>query len=334
MQQAMILDTTLPDLLMQIKERAQQTRQKPDLTTVAEAAGLSRTEVSQIANRHRNATPAQTEKLWRALRELGIADEAEGTAEAGGEAAPAAGMIGVDYKKKVELYQTQEYTRAYGWLEQMRTWRKMGILVGHPGSGKTTILKEYARNTPEARYIECWSSMRMGDLMDELGAALNMTLSGNIYHRTMQVKNALQARDDVMLIFDETEQLRNEKGVNKFETLRKLWDNTQAPVVFAGTMQLREMITRGGGRDNLAQLYSRKLECELKGITDREARTILRDYDVAPEAVAELAGQATDKKHGGMRNFVQLLELSMYIAEGERITAGIVEEAKRYKMLY
>ena len=179
--------------------------------------------------------------------------------------------------------------------------------------------------------------MRMSDLLNELALAAGIALPDTItvYQRTRRVLAALKERDDIVLVFDEAEQLREDKqGVKKYELIRKIWDNTGTPVVFAGTTGLRNLLTRGGGRDNLAQLYRRKYEIEMLGITDKEVRSILRDYNVTADAAAELTRIATDTRHGGMGNFFELLGLCLDAADGARIDASTLTGAMRYKLMY
>ncbi|MEF9974354.1 MAG: ATP-binding protein [Clostridia bacterium] len=321
MEQALTMEPALAERLRGIKAELA----APSYTEIARISGINRVTISGIANSKMIPTPVQAERIWAALAQLGLTGEAT-------DDAPSAQVPG-HYKGALELYETKQYRDAMGWCEYIRSHRKMGVLIGHPGSGKTTLLREFVRRIPGARYIECWSTMRMGDLLGEIAAAAGAALSGNVYQRTGQVMRALATRDDVVLVLDEAEQLRK-WDVDKFETLRKLWDNTGSPVILSGTMQLRNLLTRGGGRDNLAQLYRRKYEFELTGITEKEAKSILREYNLTSEAAAELARIATDARHGGMGNFAELLGLCLDAADGARIDAGVLAGAKQYKLMY
>lgn len=53
-----------------------------------------------------------------------------------------------------------------GWCRYIRAKRKMGVLIGEPGSGKTTILREIVRTDPGVPvYVEAMPNMRVGDLI-------------------------------------------------------------------------------------------------------------------------------------------------------------------------
>ena len=299
-----------------------------DGTTFAKiglATGISRPAISQYVNKGLQLRDEQVAAL-RAY--FDIDERAETPAPA-----PAAQQQTYMYKNEVELYQTAEYRDAMGWCNYIYSKRRMGVMIGFPGCGKTTILREFARVTTGAHYIECWPSMRMGDLLAVLARAAGISVSGNNYRKSQQIIAALQGRTDIILLFDESEYLRK-WDVDKFEVLRKIWDNTQTPVIFAGTPELENVLTRGGGRANLAQLYRRKYEIKLSGIKQEEAFAILRDYNITPEAANMLAEIAVDARHGGMGNFVELLDMALEAANGGTIDAGIVAGAKKYKLMW
>jgi hypothetical protein len=49
------------------------------------------------------------------------------------------------------LYKTEAFRDALGWCDSIRQRREIGVMVGRPGVGKTTTLREYANRTPGAR---------------------------------------------------------------------------------------------------------------------------------------------------------------------------------------
>lgn len=186
---------------------------------------------------------------------------------------------------------------------------------------------------PGAFYVECWPGMRLGDMLSAMARAAGITISGTNYHKAQQLITALSARTDVMILFDEAEFLKK-WDVDKFEVVRKIWDNSGTPVIFAGTPVLETILTRGGGTDNLAQLYRRKYEIKLEGIKKAEVSAILREYNITPEAAQTLAEIATDSRHGGMGNFVELLDICLEATSGGQIDAATVTGAMKYKLMY
>jgi DNA transposition AAA+ family ATPase len=303
---------------------------------VAKATGVNRPDISQLASR----TKCLNAEKLRSLQEYinTIVEDAPPPAPAPSPTLTPSATSTVPeapttYKTDVELYSTTDFERTLGWCGYIAKHRKTGVMIGHPGTGKTTVLQEFAKRNPSAKYIDCWPTMIIGDLLKTIAAALGITLTGTKHDRIMQIVSNLSNRTDVVLIFDEAENLNN-WTVKSFEVLRKVWDNTGTPVILAGTYQLENMLTRGGGRENLAQLYRRKYEKRLAGIQQHEAYAILREYNITPEAATELVRVAIDTEHGGMGNFVEILELCLEAAQGGRIDTAVVDNAKDYKLLY
>jgi DNA transposition AAA+ family ATPase len=306
---------------------------------VAEATGVSRSAISTMVNKGLSVNDDAMQRIIDFIRTYdaefmaGNAGSAEEgwTEETAHEAQDTESSR--QYKRSIELYRTKEFSQALGWCGYIQARRRMGVMIGYPGSGKTTILREFCRMNAEAHYIECWPMMRVGDLMSQLAGAAGISVSGNSYARAQQIMQALGHKNDVTLVFDEAEYLRT-WDVTKFEVLRKIWDNTGTPVIMAGTPELESILTRGSGRENLAQLYRRKYEIKLSGIQASEVKSILKDYNISDDAAAELSRIATDARHGGMGNFVEILDICLDAAGDGQIDMGILSGAKQYKLMY
>lgn len=294
--------------------------------TISTATGVNRTAISQYVNQGLILSDDKADAIKTYLDEL----DGGRSSDAMREGAATTGLV---FKRKIELYKTSEYREAMGWCNYMRDKRKMGVMIGFPGSGKTTILREFAKVARGVIYIDCWPTMRLGDMIRLLASELGVSVKGGQHDKIMQLVAELSNRQDVMLVFDEAENLRS-WNITKFEVLRKLWDNTGTPTILCGTPKLEDMLTVGGGRDNLAQLYRRKYEIRLGGIGTEEVLGILHDYDIAAGAADKLVKIATDVKHGGMGNFVEILDMALEAADGGTIDEAIVKGAMQYKMMY
>lgn len=311
---------------MSLADELKRTRDVEGVTfaELANRTGISRSAISQAANQGLHLKPEQEAKLWGVIQEIKGTDAQLGTDQ---PAAP------VKFNRTVELYETKEYKEAMGWCAYVFKKRKMGVLIGYPGSGKTTVLRNFCNVQPGVLYVEAWPQMRMGDMLETIARGLGISIKGNSYSKTQALIDALRGREDVMIAVDEAEYLAK-WDVDKLEVLRKIWDNTGTPIILCGTEQLEVMLTRGPKRENLAQLYRRKVEIKLKGISPAEARNMLRGYNIAQDAADDLAAIAGDVKHGGMGTFAEILDLCLEAAEGGEITRAILASARKYKLMY
>lgn len=62
-----------------------------------------------------------------------------------------------------------------GWCNYVCSKRKIGVMVGHPGSGKTTVLRHFAQTQPGVLYIEAWPQMRVGDMLEAIARPLGLS---------------------------------------------------------------------------------------------------------------------------------------------------------------
>lgn len=183
------------------------------------------------------------------------------------------------YKQELEIWETEEYVLAKGWCDYIYQKRKMGVLIGAPGTGKTTILKQFVAEHPGSIYIEAMPNMRTNDLLNTIARRAGISLKGNGCQRMEGLIDALAVRNDVAILVDEAEYLKK-WDVDKFEYLRKIWDNTGTPIIMAGTPELETTIKKAQGRITLHSYIAENTSCSSrafprKRLSNTCANTIL-----------------------------------------------------------
>jgi len=247
-------------------------------------------------------------------------------------------MVDVDslanFKTAIEIYPTEEFIKALGFLDDIMNRKKMGCMIGAPGCGKTTAIEEYAKRNENVVIIEACSGMRENDLIEEIADSLGIILEGGSSHKKINQIIKEYDKREIMFIVDEAEYLKK-WNIDKFEVLRKIWDKTRIPIILVGTEKLKKhLVTGGNGKDNLAQLYRRLIKFEFEGIKKKEVYEILEDFNIDKKSADMLVDIAIDYAFGGMGNFVEILELCLEETNGEKITKEITENAMSYKMLF
>lgn len=296
-------------------------RQKYTFAEVAMQTGISRTAISLLCNRGSRLREAQAQSVIDWMAKLYAKAGSTGNAQA----------QPLHYKTKLEIYATQDYLEALGMLDWVQKNRKMCVMIGHPGVGKTTVLREYQKTAEGVHYIVCRPTMHIRDLLNVIADTMGLTLTGSNDERVRRIQRELMRRPDIMLVFDEADHLCT-WDVKKFEIIRQIWDETGTPIILAGPPRLEDILTRGSGRQNLSQLYRRKFEIKLQGATAEEVRRILGQYRIEPEAATELVKIATDKYRGGMGTFVEIFGLCLEAAGGGVIDSAILAGARRNKL--
>lgn len=320
---------------------------------IGRETGVHRTRISLLAN---HATPLKEHEARKVVAWLNVHDQEHGIAtridtasdtrattdQTPGHAparnmeqmfAPSTATSRDPEHITIPLYPTTDFRAMMAWCAEVHSEREISAITGEPGTGKTTALKTYMEQNPNARYIDCWPTMKCGDLLDAIAEALGITIRGTVHKRTQVLLRHLQANQEIMLLFDEAEKLKN-WNVKSLDTIRKLCENAGIAVIFAGTTDLEEVLKRGTGRENCSYLYSRITKCKTNGIGESDVAAMLAAYHMEPGAKRKLIEMAVDVKKGGLRNFIIVLRKCLKLADGGQVTTAIVKSAMSYKLLW
>lgn len=194
--------------------------------------------------------------------------------------------------------------------------RSMSLVIGHPGLGKTTGLKERyqraRRDGVEMMYVCANPAVRLNSLAKSLCRRLELPESGTAYDLTERLVAALRRRP-VPLLLDEA----NHYNVACLEILRYLHDQVGLPIVLVGSAKLERTLSETGPqRLELEQLQSRiGLVVHLAPLDYGEVRRYLGRFEAEPhpDVVKDFArrsrGVVRDLRNG-VENYRELKELN------------------------
>ncbi|NUM71988.1 MAG: AAA family ATPase [Ignavibacteriaceae bacterium] len=158
---------------------------------------------------------------------------------------------------------------AYNLCRRIHQNKRIGVLIGRAGLGKTTALMRYADEFSDVIYIEVDSSFSPRELVK----ALNSRLNNNVIGTINDIKNQLIAKlkdTGRLLIIDQAEYL-SEKAL---DILRTIHDRTRCPIVLAGLPQLFQNLKGVGGVNE--QIFTRiSMLVELKKLSDDDIRNMV-----------------------------------------------------------
>lgn len=131
---------------------------------------------------------------------------------------------------------------------------ELGVIVARSGLGKTIAAQSYSLNYPDVIFVPCIPRMTAAGVLDIIRQDLGLVYKHNTKRQDKfyLIVNALR-KHPRLIILDEG----NELDVNTLETLRMIHDDGHCGMVIQGDNKLMVTLQSGGGKENLAQLYSR-----------------------------------------------------------------------------
>jgi len=229
----------------------------------------------------------------------------------------------MSYRKTLlPTMERNEYAEALGALTFGVDDKKLVIVMGPAGVGKTELLHDYLLVNPEASYVFCSPNMTMKGMLVEIGSAIGISVRGDAYTCQKQIVQALKVDPKHCILLDECEHLHH-GNIRKLDTIRQIYDETGVPFVLCGTYLLKEVIVGIGAYREQPQLLRRLLRAEFMGIAQHEVFVYLDNLETlfaisfSKEAKDELFLYCNDRDNGGLGNFVEQLELILTILRPE-----------------
>lgn len=205
-----------------------------------------------------------------------------------------------------------ETVKNYAKLVQMDN--EIGVVYGASGLGKTTALKDYAKNMHGVIILEpdedCHPTYLIEELYDKLGCGGQT--------RSVYMKKEIISRlkeSNRLIIVDEAENLM----INCFKALRKLHDKTDCTfgLLFVGTHRLYHNLLKLQG--DFEYLTNRiGYSAELKKLTEKDVKSIVKTVLPDDEA-ADIYWQKTD---GNARILTKTIKRSVKLATANKIAVN------------
>lgn len=163
-----------------------------------------------------------------------------------------------------------------------------GVLTGNVGVGKTHVLREIARRTPQTVFIEADPQMTPGVLLTQLLLALNVPAPASLDGKFTAACKTL-AGTTVLVIVDEAEDLTR----FALHYLRRLRDKAGVGVVLSGTQRLQDLIKPINGQFDQIRSRVAMWPAHIKAITRDDADDMARAA-LGAQGVAEVPDDVLD----------------------------------------
>lgn len=227
---------------------------------------------------------------------------------------------------------TRDAEEILGVCELAQESRKLAVIVGPAGAGKTSALNRYKANVPDAVMVRANPNMSAAGLCIRIGQQLGLGLRNgqSLDYMVDAIVQDLSNRPRLVMV-DEADYLITATSLRKMEILRTIFDEGGVGMVICGMTRLMHHLTVGTSmKENLAQFYSRVAYLRrLVGFSEEEIRVFCRQFPVEDSAVELLCRLARNPDRGGLRRLSNLLSNSSLLASGEAITYRHVEVAAR-----
>ncbi len=233
----------------------------------------------------------------------------------------------------IETTAAKEIQTLLAWAHRQR---RIAIIVGDCGRGKTTAVQAYcAQHADETAYVCLDATSRLIEFLDTLAKALKIEnqMSGPASFRKDAIIRALQRREKPMLILiDESDEIKP----RILSTVRTIWgDDGRCAIALIGTGKLEQTLQR---EKELRYLDTRiSLRLNVSEMMDADAIKLADRYphNLERAEVRELVNWAnrSSRNRGGIRALSHLMQNAfdlMNAADQDEITMEIIEEAKGY----
>lgn len=198
--------------------------------------------------------------------------------------------------------------QVYGGLQWCHQRRRLGLITGDAGLGKTTALERYCEEHRSALLLRAdMTCARPHYLLRALGAALGARVPSDQFAAAIAVRDALRGTDRLVII-DEAQRL----SAAGLEAIRDLHDGSGVGVVLCGNQAVQAGVY-GSGQAAFAQHFSRLgLHIAVKNdqITAGDVEMFVGEH-LSADDVESRRYLLTLTRRGGFRTMLFTLELAL-----------------------
>lgn len=228
--------------------------------------------------------------------------------------------------REPEIVRTSVMAKIWTGLLYANSRNDIIVIYGYPGLGKTCALKKWANEHASSLFITASPNIKTGrDIMEEILEAMSRKAEGRNKLLEKNIIRALRGTNRAIII-DEAHFL----WLDGLETLRRIYDATQCPVILAGNNKIMDMITERN-KSITGQFFSRAVRIALEPKIEREdvEKIVLQNgVDLDDECLEELYRVANEI--GSLRVMTKLFLFAWTLANDEEspITIEHIRQAK------
>jgi len=235
-----------------------------------------------------------------------------------------------DWLKREQLAETSATKILKSACAEAFEWKRLGIIVGGSGVGKTATIKALEQEQEQIIVIDCHRAMRPREVFTVILEKLNEppTRYSSNGAKVSGIINALQRKERI-IIFDEADQLTS----FTIDVARRIWDEGNCGMLFIGLPVLSTIISRGKDsiKVNLSYFDSRiSLRRQIPGPNLDDIKKIISLYnsDLSPQMLKHIRGWISNR--GELRILINVLEKAVAVSAKSK---GIITD-EIFEMCY
>lgn len=219
--------------------------------------------------------------------------------------------------KKPSFISTSAYRRISYMLGIAQTDTNITVLTGNAGIGKTTALQVYHEKNPATILIEFDNTYSLATVLQDISEALNLNITGRKDKIFKAVVEKLKGSDR-MIIIDEADALKRTRTIEVLNTLRRIHDLADVPVVLVGLPRLLHIINETSA--SYQQIYSRMIAASIDDITEEDAKGLITS--ALGKIDDELVSEFYKHSRGSARRLTRLLIWAQRTARQHDVSIG------------